>query len=133
MGRPNNSQTKGVFSMDYETMGMLDEELKSRINEMKEYKPGSEEYTAAVEGITKLYKLKIEESKNELEYEHEAEKLDSENKHRKIGYVLSGVGFGMTMLFNTVWMVKGFKFEEDGVLCSSTFKWLTNGFRHKGK
>lgn len=119
--------------MDYETTNMLSEEIKNQFEKVKHLEPGSAEYSSAVEGLTKLYKLKIEETKNELDFEEKAEERESENKHRKIGYVLSALGLGLPLIFNSVWMYKGFKFEENGTICSQTFKWLTNGFRSKGK
>lgn len=119
--------------MDYETMSMLSGEIKNQFEKVNDYKPGTAEYTSAVESLTKLYKLKIEETKNELDYEEKVERLEQENKHRKIGYVFSALGLGLPLIFNSIWMYKGFKFEENGTICSQTFKWLTNGFRSKGK
>ena len=117
--------------MDYEDSGMLDEEIKTRFDKLKNYEPGSAEYSEAVEGLTKLYKLKIDETQNEINHEKDVLQIESENKHRKIGYVLSALGLGLPLIFNSVWMFKGFKFEEKGTICSQTFKWLTNGFRSR--
>jgi hypothetical protein len=50
-----------------ETMELLGEEIKSQIENLGDLEPGSEEHSKAVESLSKLYKLKIEESKNEAE------------------------------------------------------------------
>jgi len=48
---------------------ILEEEIGDEIDNLAQLEPGTDEHSKAVESLTKLYKLRIEETKNELESE----------------------------------------------------------------
>lgn len=50
-----------------EVRELLEEEIKKEIEELGNFEQGSKEHTAAVENLAKLYRLKIEETKNDWE------------------------------------------------------------------
>lgn len=66
---------------DRELRNLLGEELEGQLESLSRVEIGSKEYTAAVEGFTKLYRLRIDEAKNELDY---FEKQDRRTMEREL-------------------------------------------------
>lgn len=64
--------------MDKNIKSLLNEEIISEIEKLKSLKPGGNEHTAAIESISKLYKLRIEENKNEMDFEEKCERRKME-------------------------------------------------------
>lgn len=54
--------------MGEEIKGLLEEEIKSEIENLSSLETGSQQHSAAVESLAKLYKLKIEEDKSSMDY-----------------------------------------------------------------
>lgn len=126
---------------------LLSEEIAAEIQALSELDSGSKEKSTAIEDLTKLYKLRIEENKsiwdadekyNRRVMEGEANTRDNEVKRTQIAenvkdrYFRVGIAVAELMIplvFYGVWMKKGFKFEETGTFTSSTFKGLINRFR----
>lgn len=111
---------------------LLDEEIEIEIKRLTTLQAGGEEHTTAVESLTKLYKLRIEETKNELESgrrESDEQQLTEQVKERyfKLGIEIAGIV--LPLVFYAVWMGKGFKFEENGTFTSTTFRGLFNRFK----
>ena len=69
---------KEDFEMDEEIRDLLGKEIKTQIQDLSDLEPGSKEKLEAVEAIAKLYKLRIEEAKNELEFEDRRERRGME-------------------------------------------------------
>lgn len=63
---------------------LLDEEIKSQIQNLSKLESGSEKMSAAVDDVSKLYKLKIEESKNELEFKERRQKRIAESAQHRV-------------------------------------------------
>lgn len=61
---------------------LLSEEIKTQIRDLSELSPGSAEKSKAVDDLATLYKLKIEETKTELEFDEKQarRKMDMENR-----------------------------------------------------
>lgn len=115
--------------MKDETMKLLSEEIEGEIGNLANLEPGSDEHSKAVESLSKLYKLKIEESKNqsELEEKQKEELLKQvQLKEQRIDrWVKVGVVVGelfIPLIVYDVWMKRGLKFEETGTFCSQTFR-----------
>jgi hypothetical protein len=53
--------------MNVEIKEQLCEEIKNQIENLSSMEPGTEEHSKAVETLTKLYRLKIDDDKNEIE------------------------------------------------------------------
>lgn len=101
---------------------MLNEEIGNQISELAGLEAGTEEKSKAVDDLSKLYKLKIEESKNATE-------LQEKKKDRIFSVVKDVALAGIPMIFYAHWMKKGFKFEETGTFTSTTFRGLFNKFK----
>ena len=128
-------------------MSKLSEEIAEEIQALSTLVAGSKEKSTAIDDLTKLYKLSIEESRSEWEadekynrrvMEDEANTRDDELKQTQIAeqvkdrYFRLGIAAAELMIplmFYGIWMKKGFKFEETGTYTSTTFRGLFNRFR----
>ena len=121
----------------------LDKELERRFEDLENLKTGSDEQGKATDNIVKLYKLRMDENEQEnsknadedkavLE-RHKLELEEQKAKDDKLIRILTTVtSVGVTIAGFAVgshWYGKGFKFEETGTICSSTFKGLMRDFR----
>lgn len=61
---------------------LLNEEIKTQIQDLSKLNPGSAEKSKAVDDVATLYKLKIDETKMELDFDEKQErrKMDKENR-----------------------------------------------------
>ena len=68
--------------MGEENRSLLEEEIKAEIKRLGSLESGSQEHTTAVDSLTKLYKLKLEEDKNPYERLDKIEnrEIDQESK-----------------------------------------------------
>ena len=121
----------------------LDKELERRFEDLGNLETGSDEQGKATDNIVKLYKLRMdkneqENSKNADEDKavlerHKLELEEQKAKDDKLIRILTTVtSVGVTIAGFAVgshWYGKGFKFEETGTICSSTFKGLMRDFR----
>ena len=116
--------------MDYQSTRIkLEEELYNELQNLSTLDLGSEEYSIAVDGVTKLYKLKIENDQLD-------KKSIDEQKEQKAKLIFDtckgGVDITKFLLqlgFCASWMTAAFKFEEEGTINSDTFRWLYKHFR----
>ena len=115
---------------------MLEEEIKTQIQNLSTLKSGSDEKSNAVDDLTKLYKLSIEEKKLQSDSEERNEEMQSKKeqlKEQKIdGYFRLGLAAAeivLPLVFYGFWMRKGFKFEETGAYTSTTFRGLFSRFK----
>lgn len=115
---------------------MLSEEIRSSILKLSLLEPGSKEKAMAVDDLVKMYRLKIDESKLDLEFEskknEEALKTkqgQEETKHRYLKIGIEAAGIILPLAFYAAWMNKGFKFEETGAFTSTTFRGLFSKFK----
>lgn len=121
----------------------LDKELEHRFEDLGNLETGSDEQGKATDNIVKLYKLRMDENEQEnsknadedkavLE-RHKLELEEQKAKDDKLIRILTTVtSVGVTIAGFAVgshWYGKGFKFEETGTICSSTFKGLMRDFR----
>lgn len=121
----------------------LDKELERRFEDLGNLETGSDEQGKATDNIVKLYKLRMDENEQEnskntdedkavLE-RHKLELEEQKAKDDKLIRILTTVtSVGVTIAGFAVgshWYGKGFKFEETGTICSSTFKGLMRDFR----
>lgn len=122
---------------------MMDKELKRRFEDLENLKTGSDEQSKATDNIVKLYKLRMDENEQNVGKEADEDKLLLEKskleleaekaKDDKLIRILTTMtSVGVTIAGFAVgshWYGKGFKFEETGTICSSTFKGLMKDFR----
>lgn len=105
----------------------MDEEIQSQIRDLASFQTGSKEKSAAIEDLAELYKLRIEEVKAEMDLDDKIDARDNEDRYINLG--IAAAGIVLPLIFNCVWMSKGFKFEESGTYTSTTFR---NLFRTLG-
>lgn len=126
--------------MGEENRGLLEEEIKTEIKRLAALDSGSQEHTTAVDSLTKLYKLKLEEDKNAMEHGEKIEnrKSDTDFKYAQMDeavkdrYVRIGIAAAeliLPLVFYGIWMRRGFKFEKDGTFTSTTFRGLFSRFK----
>lgn len=66
--------------MNEDIIVMLDDQIKAELEDLANLTVGSKEHTEAIEGIAKLYRLRIDDSKAAMEYNKE---IDDENFRRE--------------------------------------------------
>lgn len=122
---------------------LLEKEIKDEFGKLAKLDPGSKEHTEAVEALTKLYKLNIEETENDrsfrqkseasvnadLELKLKAAEIDESAKNRYFRFGAELAGIVLPLVFYGIWMKRGFKFEETGTFTSTTFRGLINKFK----
>lgn len=126
--------------MDEEIRKLLGEEIKTEIRDLSTLEPGSKEKSTAIEDLAKLYKLRIEETKNEWDFSEKydaregdkqlkKDQLEEQVKDRYFRFGVEATGIILPLIFYAIWMKKGFKFEETGTYTSTTFRGLFNRFK----
>ena len=126
--------------MDEEIRKLLEEEIKTEIRDLSTLEPGSKEKSTAIEDLAKLYKLRIEETKNEWDFSEKydtregdkqlkKDQLEEQVKDRYFRFGVEAAGIMLPLIFYAIWMKRGFKFEETGTYTSTTFRGLFNRFK----
>lgn len=126
--------------MGEENRSLLEEGIKAEIKRLGSLESGSQEHTMAVDSLTKLYKLKLEEDKNtyerldkienrEIDQESKTAQMAESVKDRYFRFGMAAAELVLPLMFYGVWMRRGFKFEQDGTFTSQTFRGLFSRFR----
>jgi hypothetical protein len=119
---------------------LLEEEIKTEIRNLSTLEAGSKEKSTAIEDLAKLYRLRIEETRNEWDFNEKYESRDSDIQFKKDQlkeqvkdrYFRLGVEAAsiiLPLIFYAAWMKRGFRFEETGTYTSTTFRSLFNRFK----
>lgn len=122
--------------MEKKISKMLEDTIEKEIENLSSMSSGSKEKASAVEDLSKLYKIHLEEVKNEeecsekskrLEFEKKSHKDDVEMKKEQIKsqnlekWITAGVQVGLTIggwIAYDIWNKRGLKFEEFGTINS---------------
>ncbi len=126
--------------MDEEIRDLLGEVIKTEIRNLSTLDAGSKEKSIAIEDLAKLYRLRIEETRNEWDFfekyksrdsdmQFKKNQLEEQVKDRYFRLGVEAAGIILPLIFYGIWMRKGFKFEETGTFTSTTFRGLFNRFR----
>ena len=123
--------------------GLLDDRICEGLEKIADMEPGTEEYSEAVEAISKLYKLQNEETKTDIDYDEKYTRRDMERTQNEIevelkreelaeavksryyrtGLEIGSLGLSLITLMAYLGMMKqGYKYEEQGALVSHTFR-----------
>jgi len=105
--------------MNKEIKELLEETIKSGIRDLSFLPSGSKEKSTAFEDLVKLYKLRIEETRNERDFNEKVK-----DRYFRLG--VETLGIILPLIFYAVWMERGFRFEETGTFTSTTFRGLFN-------
>jgi hypothetical protein len=122
--------------MDGEIKELLGEEIKAQLADVSLLQTGSAEKTAAVSDLAALYRLKLDEDKNELEDGKrkdegnlEGGKLSEAARDRYFRLGIAAAEIVLPLIFYACWMRRGFRFEETGAFTSTTFRGLFSRFK----
>jgi len=105
---------------------LLKETIKTEIKNLSTLEAGSKEKSSAIEDLAKLYRLRIEEKRNELEERDIQMKKEQQIKDRYFKLGVEAASIILPLIFYATWLRRGFKFEETGTFTSSTFRGLLN-------
>lgn len=127
---------------------LLDDVIEKRIKEIDKLEPGSTERSRAISDLKTLLDARLNRKKDEdavaeregdafeafkkeeesrkREAELDARKQKSEKIDRWLKVGLEVLGIGAPLVVYSVFMAKGFKFEESGTYTSGTFRNLIN-------
>ena len=130
---------------------LLDEVIKDDIEKISSLEAGSKEKSNAIDDVTKLYKLRLDEMKveNEAEsvknqfvteqdkltdeFEFKAIQFKEQNKDRWISFGLQlGLTIGGWIVYD-IWHRRGLRFEEEGTITSPWTRNLMSKMLPKGK
>lgn len=98
-----------------QTMEMLEEEIRALLDELKVTQPTSPEYEKITANLKTLYSLLIEQEKT----------VKAERREKLQFLINTGVNVGkmaVVLAFFNHQYDKGWKFEENGTICSDTYK-----------
>ncbi len=118
-----------MVDLNRTTKDLLDEEIRKEIDELSNLETGSDKYTAAVESLAKLYKLRIDEMKNDNDKEDEKCRIQEEIKDRFFKFGIAAAEIVLPLIFYGIWMRRGLEFEKNGTFTSQVFRGLFNRFR----
>ncbi len=126
--------------MGEEIKELLEEEIKSEIENLSSLEAGNQQHSAAVESLAKLYKLKIEEDKSSMDHNEKEESRNTEldikraqmeeaikDRYFRVG--IAAAEIVLPLVFYGIWMKRGFAFEKDGTFTSQTFRGLFSRFK----
>lgn len=110
-----------------EIQGLFNEEITRRFEELREMQVGSDEYKAAVDGLTKLADRAIEMEKVQLDANekvadrmmrngNEFSKREDDQKDRIVQYCLRGVEIALPTALAIWGTVTTLKYDKEGVL-----------------
>lgn len=124
--------------MDEELREKLNEVISEELEELKKLQVGSDEHLKGSESVEKLYKIALQDVKNQIEIEEQAINEDfnvkklkiedkaaiEEKKDRIVRYAIEGVKIIAPLMLYSIWLKRGFEFEKDGTFTSTTFRSL---------
>lgn len=140
--------------MNEEIRQALADEVLSQLKNLGNLESGSKEQQTAVDNVTKLYRLGLEDLKADTDYDEKLYRRDADEqreqheldrqvheeqlkrdqlaeqvKDRYFKLGMEAAGIILPLVFYAAWMKRGFKFEETGTYTSTTFRGLFNRFR----
>ncbi len=115
---------------------LLAKEIESEFNNLSTISSEGEEKSNAIDDLSKLYRLRLEEIETELEFEEKAQRramdIEDNKEQNRIQYIklaVEAAGVVLPLMFYAAWMNRGFRFEESGTFTSTTFRGLFNRFK----
>lgn len=111
--------------MEDRNQKLLDEVIGKEIQNLSDLPIGSQEKSKAVDNLTELYKLKIEEAKIKQAKAEKSEEMEIRQKQLKSQaldrWINVGVQVGLaigSLIAYDVWFKRGLRFEETGTITS---------------
>ena len=112
---------------------LLSEEIQDEIKNLSGLETGSEEKSKAINDLSKLHNLRIEELKIESENAFKEAERKDRIKERVIGVAVQvGLAIGGWIAYD-IWHSRGLKFEETGTVTSPWTRNLMSKMAPKNK
>lgn len=126
--------------MKEKTLEMLEEDIRSTIAYIRTLERGTEEHKSAIEHLTALQKIAIEDQKLYMEDSSKKEQfkqtldmkkmeISEQKKERWFRLATAVLVITIELSFYATFSYYGFKFEETGNINSNIFKMLINKFK----
>lgn len=113
-----------------ETKDMLTRQIETEIQSLATMESGSEEKSTAIEGLTKLYKIKIEEIRTESEIKLKEEEIENQKRDRMIDRIFNvGVRAAEGIGFVAILVIVSYTEYKGGYFGSSMAKLVTKKIR----
>ena len=108
---------------------LLDQVIEKEIRGLSDLQNGSKEKATAVESLSELYKLKLEETKIEQAKVEKSEEMDLKKKQFKSQGLDRWLNFGLSLgstligvIAYDVWHRRGLRFQESGSITNPETK-----------
>lgn len=110
---------------------LLNNEIQSEFEKLKEMEIGSEQYKATVDGLTKLVDRAVKVEELNIEHENKIEQMQEDKLDRRIK---NGIAIGGIIIPSliTIWgTLKSLKFEETGSITTGPGREFIKRLFHK--
>lgn len=97
---------------------LLSEEIEESIKSLSGLEEGSDKRSKAIDEVTKLHNMRMEEIKANAEHEENHKKRKDEKIDRFINVGLQVVTFVGGLVAYDIWHRRGLRFEEEGTITS---------------
>lgn len=126
--------------MTEELRNMMSDEIAAELEKLQGMEPGSKEYTAMVEGITKLYEAGTRDLTEDAKYDemivrremdeaHHQEEMEEKRKDRKWRLLEAAGGLVLPLLVYIWAFGTGMEFEETGTISSPWVRQMVDGLK----
>ena len=126
--------------MNDEIRAKLDEEIMDQLSVLSDMDVGSDKRKTAVDDLVKLYRLRIEETKNdrdfiegvnarEREEQFKKEQIVDQVKERKFRFGMAAAELLITLIFYASMFYSGLDLEKEGTCTSNMLRNLISRFK----
>lgn len=126
--------------MNDEIKAKLDEEIMDQLSVLSDMDVGSDKRKTAVDDLVKLYRLRIEETKNdrdfiegvnarEREEQFKKEQIVDQVKERKFRFGMAAAELLIPLIFYASMFCSGLDFEKEGTFTSNMLRNLISRFK----
>ena len=123
-----------------EIKAKLDEEIMDQLSVLSDMDVGSDKRKTAVDDLVKLYRLRIEETKNdrdfiegvnarEREEQFKKEQIVDQVKERKFRFGMAAAELLIPLIFYASMFYSGLVFEKEGTFTSNMLRNLISRFK----
>ena len=123
-----------------EIKAKLDEEIMDQLSVLSDMDVGSDKRKTAVDDLVKLYRLRIEETKNdrdfiegvnarEREEQFKKEQIVDQVKERKFRFGMAAAELLIPLIFYASMFYSGLDFEKEGTFTSKMLRNLISRFK----
>ena len=118
-----------------EIKAKLDEEIMDQLSVLSDMDVGSDKRKTAVDDLVKLYRLRIEETKNDRDFiegvnaREREEQIVDQVKERKFRFGMAAAELLIPLIFYASMFYSGLDFEKEGTFTSNMLRNLISRFK----